>query len=528
MNTSAVSPGRAGLLLLLSGQMLPLIDTSITNVALDAITHTLAASATQLELIVALYGVAFAVCLAMGSKLGDNYGRRRLFMWGVALFGIASLLCGMANSIGALLAARTLQGAGAALIVPQILATLHVTLKGPAHARAISLYGGIGGIAFIVGQMGGGWLVSADIAGLGWRNAFFINVPICLLVLALSRRYVPETRRETPSRIDWQGTLYLALILCCLLFPMALGPELHWPLWLQLMLALSRRYVPETRRETPSRIDWQGTLYLALILCCLLFPMALGPELHWPLWLQLMLVAVLPLLFAMRQSALRQQQRGDHPLLPPRLLQLTSIRFGMAIALLFFGAWSGFMFCMALTMQEGLGMAPWQSGNSFIALGVAYFISALYAPRLIARYSMGRILLTGLAVQIAGLLLLCATFSRFGVATNALTLVPATALIGYGQALIVNSFYRIGMRDISASDAGAGSAILSTLQQATLGLGPAILGSLFLALARRGGGNYPQALIDFLLVEVAMMLLLGAIALWLRHHLNRQPATVAS
>ncbi len=112
--------------------MLPLIDTSITNVALDAITHTLAASATQLELIVALYGVAFAVCLAMGSKLGDNYGRRRLFMWGVALFGIASLLCGIANNIGALLAARTLQGAGAALLITlQILATLHVTPQRP-------------------------------------------------------------------------------------------------------------------------------------------------------------------------------------------------------------------------------------------------------------------------------------------------------------------------------------------------------------------------------------------------------------
>ncbi|MEE6802770.1 MFS transporter, partial [Escherichia coli O8:H10] len=167
MKTSTVSPGRAGLVLLLTGQMLPLIDTSITNVALDSITASLHASATQLELIVALYGVAFAVCLAMGSKLGDNYGRRRLFMWGVAVFSFASLLCGMANSITALLAARTLQGAGAALIVPQILATLHVTLKGTAHARAISLYGGIGGIAFIVGQMCGGWLVSADIAGLG-------------------------------------------------------------------------------------------------------------------------------------------------------------------------------------------------------------------------------------------------------------------------------------------------------------------------------------------------------------------------
>ena len=167
MNSSAVSPGRAGLVLLVTGQMLPLIDTSIANVALDSITQSLNASATQLELIVALYGVAFAVCLAMGSKLGDNYGRRRLFMWGVAIFGVASLLCGMANSISTLLAARAVQGAGAALIVPQILATLHITLKGTAHARAISLYGGIGGIAFIVGQMGGGWLVSADIAGLG-------------------------------------------------------------------------------------------------------------------------------------------------------------------------------------------------------------------------------------------------------------------------------------------------------------------------------------------------------------------------
>lgn len=474
MNSSAVSPGRAGLFLLLTGQMLPLIDTSITNVALDSITRSLDASTTQLELIVALYGVAFAVCLAMGSKLGDNYGRRRLFMWGVTLFGVASLLCGMANSIGALLAARTLQGAGAALIVPQILATLHVTLKGTAHARAISLYGGIGGIAFIVGQMGGGWLVSADIAGLGWRNAFFINVPICLLVLAFSRRYVPETRREGRSRIDWQGTFSLALILCCLLFPMALGPELHWPWTLQLMLA-----------------------------------------------------AVLPLLAWMRVSALRKQRRGEQPLLPPRLLRLTSIRFGMATALLFFSAWSGFMFCMALTMQAGMGMAPWQSGNSFIALGVAYFVSALYAPKLIARYSMGRILLIGLTVQIIGLLLM-ATFYHFGTRTSALALVPSTVLVGYGQALIVNSFYRIGMRDISASDAGAGSAILSTLQQASLGLGPALLGSLFLALARRSGGDYALALIDFLAVEVVMMLLLGAIALRLRHHLNIRPLVAAS
>ncbi|RAU30750.1 MFS transporter [Enterobacter sp. RIT418] len=466
MNTSAISPGRAGLVLLLTGQMLPLIDTSITNVALDSITHSLHATATELELIVALYGVAFAVCLALGSKLGDNHGRRRLFMWGVASFGLASLLCGMAGNIEQLLAARIVQGAGAALIMPQILATLHVTLKGTAHAKAISLFGGIGGIAFIVGQMGGGWLVSADVAGLGWRNAFFINVPICLVVLALSRRYVPETRRETPSRIDWQGTALLAIILCCLLFPMALGPQWHWA---------------------------------------------------WPL--KAALAAILPLAWLMALSARKKEREGAHPLIPPRLLQLRSIRFGVLIAMLFFSAWSGFMFCMALTMQTGLGMAPWQSGNSFIALGVTYFVSAWFAPRLIARYRTSTILLTGLAIQIVGLLALVATFCTWGMNNTALTLAPATGLVGYGQALIVNSFYRIGMRDIQPDDAGAASAILSTLQQAALGLGPAIFGAILLHALHNHRGDYAQAINVFLCVETGMMLVLAMVTLRMRHHL---------
>ena len=281
MNTSAVSPGRAGLLLLLSGQMLPLTDTSITNVALDADhPHPRRPAPRSWSLSSRCTASPLPSACAMGSKLGDNYGRRRLFLWGVALFGIASLLCGMANTIGALLAARTLQGAGAALIVPQILATLHVTLKGPAHARAISLYGGIGGIAFIVGQMGGGWLVSADIAGLGWRNAFFINVPICLLVLALSRRHVPETRRETP-------------------FAASTGRVRCQPRADPLQPA-----VPDGPRA--------GAALAAGSRSCCCSP------------------CLPPLLGRMRQSALRQQQRGDQPLLPPRLLQLTSIRFGMA------------------------------------------------------------------------------------------------------------------------------------------------------------------------------------------------------
>jgi MFS family permease len=229
--------GLAGLCILLAGQLLPMIDFSIVNVALDALAHSLGASETELELIVAVYGVAFAVCLAMGGRLGDNYGRRRLFDLGVALFAVASLLCGLAGSVWLLLVARALQGVGAALIVPQILATLHVSLSGHAHSRALAAYGAIGGLAFVVGQVLGGFLVSADIGGLGWRSVFLINLPICLGILLCSRRWVPETRAEHAARVDAPGTLLLAALILCLLLPLALGPSLHWSWPCALLLA---------------------------------------------------------------------------------------------------------------------------------------------------------------------------------------------------------------------------------------------------------------------------------------------------
>ncbi|HGB3447807.1 TPA: MFS transporter [Salmonella enterica subsp. enterica serovar Weltevreden] len=470
MMKSPSSPGRAGLTLLLAGQLMPSIDTSITNVALDSITRSLNASVTQLELIVALYSVALAIFLAPSSRLGDNAGRRRLFLIGVAIFGGASLACGLAQTVNQLLIARVVQGAGAALIIPQILATVHITLEGAAHVRAISLVGGIGGIAFIIGQMGGGWLVSADIAGLGWRNAFFINIPVCLIVLLFGRRYIPETRSDTPSRIDWQGAGLLALALGCLLFSISLGPELHWP-WV----------------------------------------------------MQLMLLAVLPLLYGMYRNALRQQLQERQPLLPPRLLQLPGVSFSILAGLLFFSAWSGFLFCMALMMQSGLGMVPQQAGDSFIASGVAYFIAALYVPRLTTRYQQRTILLAGLSIQITGLLILIIMLHILGSHTGMLALSIATSTICTGQAFIVNSFYRIGIRNIPAGDAGAGSAVLSTILQASMGIGPVLPGGVFLYFLAGNHGNYPQAMTGFLTVEIIMMLTLMVVTLFSRRTLVAVP-----
>lgn len=459
--------GLAGLCILLAGQLLPMIDFSIVNVALDALAHSLGASETELELIVAVYGVAFAVCLAMGGRLGDNYGRRRLFDLGVALFAVASLLCGLAGSVWLLLVARALQGVGAALVVPQILATLHVSLSGHAHSRALAAYGAIGGLAFVVGQVLGGFLVSADIGGLGWRSVFLINLPICLGILLCSRRWVPETRAEHAARVDAPGTLLLAALILCLLLPLALGPSLHW---------------------------------------------------SWPC--ALLLAAAVPLLAWLWRTELRQERRQAWPLLPPSLLRLPSIRFGLLLAILFFACWSGFMFALALALQAGAGLSPVQAGNAFIALGASYFVSALLTARVAARIGPVRLLLLGCVIQMCGLLGLMLTLQRVWPQPGILNLAPATLVIGFGQAFIVSSFFRIGLSEVPTAQAGAGSAMLATVQQASLGLGSALLGAVFAHRLERHG-DYLEATQTTLAVEfVLMTLLLGATCLF---YLRRAP-----
>ncbi|KAA8673534.1 MFS transporter [Pantoea dispersa] len=451
MQTSQLQ--RAGLVVLLAGQLLPMIDFSIVNVALDAMAQSLRASPIALALIVAVYGIAFAICLAMGGRLGDNFGRRRVFLAGVWIFGIASLLCGIANSVGMLMFARALQGVGAAFMVPQILATLHVTLQGRAHARAIGLYGGIGGLAFIIGQVLGGFLIKADIGGYGWRSVFLINLPICLFVLLTARRFVPETHNLKRVPVDVSGTLLLAGAIGCLMLALALGPLLHW--------------------------SWPCLLLLVL----------------FPLFLH-----------RLRHSALRLEAAGGSPLLPPSLLRLSSVRFGLTLAVLFFSCWSGFMFAVALTLQSGIGMTAFQSGNAFIALGAAYFIGSMRTTRMVERYGKRATLLSGCAIQMVGLVALIATLQLKWPHVGIATLIPATALIGFGQSFIVSTFYRIGMIGVPHHQAGAGSAVLSTVQQSALGLGPMLLGGVFTQINQHG--NHLADISGTLAVELLMMALL--------------------
>lgn len=453
--------GRGGLIILLAGQLLPMIDFSIVNVGLDSIAQSLRASPAQLELVVAVYGVAFAVCLSMGGRMGDNLGRRRVFLWGVRLFTVSSLICGLANSIWLLLLARALQGVGAALIVPQILATIHVCLRGREHTRALGMYGAIGGLAFIVGQVLGGMLISLNVAGSGWRSVFLINIPVGLLVLFCTHRWVPDTRAERPVSLDLPGTLLLGLVIACLLFPLALGPVWHWP--------------------------WQCLALLA---------------------------ATIPLLLVLWRVERRQEQRNLHPLLPLALMRLPSVRFGLLVAILFFSCWSGFMFAMALTLQAGAGLSSFQSGNAFIALGVAYFVSSLLSSTVVEHVGMVRTLLFGCLIQMTGLLALMLSVKMIWPHLGVLNLIPATALIGFGQAFIVSSFFRIGLSDVPAAQAGSGSAMLATVQQTALGLGPILLGMVFVQALHLRHGNYLDALQAMLTAEFCLMLILLGRTLW--------------
>ncbi|WP_249265850.1 MFS transporter [Serratia proteamaculans] len=434
---------------------MPTIDFSIVNVGLDSIAQSLGASPTQLELIVAVYGVAFAVCLAMAGRLGDNLGRRNLFLWGVLIFGVASLMCGLANSVWMLLLARVLQGIGAALIVPQILATIHVGLRGREHTRALGLYGAIGGLAFIVGQVLGGLLITFNIGGLGWRSVFLINIPVCLLVLLCAYRWVPNTRGDKRVSLDLPGTLLLGLTIACLLFPLALGPMWHWP--------------------------WQCLVLLA---------------------------GCVPLLWLLWRVERHQEQRRNSPLLPPALLRLPSVRFGLVLAILFFSCWSGFMFVMALTLQAGAGLSSFQSGNAFIALGAAFFLSSLLSSKVVEHFGEMRTLISGCLIQIAGLLALMLTLKLVWPQPGVWNLIPATVLIGFGQAFIVSSFFRIGLSDVPAEHAGSGSAMLTTVQQTALGLGPILLGTLLVQILHLEPGNYLKAVLVAMLAEFCLMLVL--------------------
>ncbi|WP_019452161.1 MFS transporter, partial [Cupriavidus sp. BIS7] len=237
------------------------------------------------------------------------------------------------------------------------------------------------------------------------------------------------------------------------------------------------------------------------------------------------LAAAAPLLSLLWKVELRQERGGVHPLLPPSLVRLPSVRFGFTLAALFYACWSGFMFVLALALQSGAGMTPTTAGNAFIPLGLAFFAGSLYSPRAVNAWGRTRVLIAGCLIQMAGIAALGYTLRHVWPHPGILDLAMPTMLIGFGNALVVGCYYRIGLADIPADQAGAGSAALTTVQQASLGLGSALLGTVF-AQRLHHGATYLDATLASFAAELCLMTALVAAAL-IYHNRHGQPVLAA-
>jgi MFS family permease len=231
---SRTRPVRTGLVLaiVLTGQLMAVIDNSIVNVAVPSMAVSLHASGALLQLIVAGYTISYAVLLVTGARLGDILGHRRVFLAGAALFTLASLGCGLAPSAGALVALRFVQGVGAAVMIPQVLSLIQRTFTAPGpRARAMSMYAAVLSGGAVLGQVVGGLLVSADLFGTTWRPIFLVNVPVGIAVLAFGR-LLPAADADRPERkLDLPGLAMLTPAVLAFVLPLVLGQSLGWPAW---------------------------------------------------------------------------------------------------------------------------------------------------------------------------------------------------------------------------------------------------------------------------------------------------------
>jgi EmrB/QacA subfamily drug resistance transporter len=422
---------RGALLVLLAGVFTSLLDFFIVNVALPDTQRDLHAGPSAVQFVVAGYGLALATGLITAGRLGDLYGRRKMYVLGLALFTLASAACGLAPTAGFLVAARVVQGGAAALLMPQILAIINTAYTGPARARAYTAYGMTVGFGAVFGQLIGGVLIKADVAGLGWRSIFLINIPIGLAAVALAPRLLPESRATGAGRLDLVGAALVSLGLVAIVLPLVEGQQQGWPAWVFLTLAAS-------------------------------VPLLAG--------------------FALHQR--RLAARNGSPLINLALFRERAFSAGAVISLAYQLMMASFFLVLALFLQDGLGLSALQSGLIFLPLGLGYFAASVQSAKLATKFGP-QVLAIGALIVSAGYLVLAATLHD-----GAGWLIPGLVVSGVGMGFVIAPLPAIVLARVTPEHAAAASGVLSTTQQAGGAIGVAIIGAVFYAAL---GHGYPHA-----------------------------------
>lgn len=450
-------PHWAILPIVLSGVFITTLDFFIVNVAIPSVQGDLHTSASAIEWVVTGFGLAYGVGLITGGRLGDLYGRRMMFMLGLALFTLASLACGVASSGGFLVGARVAQGVSAALLAPQVLAILRTAYPGPAQRKVFTGYGLAMGLAAVFGQLIGGILIQANIADLGWRSCFLVNLPLGIVILALTWRLVPETRAPNRPKLDIAGAILSTLALVALVLPLIEGREKHWPLWT---------------------------------------------------WLSFAAAAVLFAVFALQER--RLSVRGGSPLVDLSLFRERAFVVGLLSQLVFWMGQASFFLVFALYTQLGRGLDALQAGLIFAAIGAGYMYTSMNAAKFAVR--LGRQVITiGAVLMAAALVILGVTVAHIGVGGHLAWLVPGLVLDGAGMGLAIAPLASTVLSRIAPQHAGAASGVLSTTVQVGNAVGVAIVGIIFYNALGTTAASYAHAFKLSLIFLVAVALVLACL-----------------
>ncbi|MEB4601249.1 MFS transporter [Raoultella ornithinolytica] len=466
------TPPWAGLTVLLLAGFVTIFDLFVVNVAIPSIQAGLGANFAEIGLIVAGYELAFGVLLITGGRLGDRFGRRRLFIIGMAGFTLASAFCGLAPDTGYLISARVLQGLAAALLFPQVYASIRVNFAGNDRRKAFGLLGMTLGLAAIAGQVLGGWLVHVDLFGLSWRTLFLINVPVGVLAI-LTARSIPESAAPQRPQLDWIGVVLISSGLTLLLVPLIEGPVQGWPAW---------------------SLWSPGIALIVLALFC--------------------------------RQQVRRRMSGKWPLVDMRLMAKRHFALGTLLVLLVYSTSSSFFLCFALLVQTGMGLDPFLAGSLFAPCSVGFVLASLAAPRVLSRWGT-RTLFWGALIYALFITVLVAQVWLSGAELKPVYLLPALVMIGAGQGYIMTPLLNLVLGFVGEADSGMASGVVSTVQQVGAALGVAVVGILFNgALAETTSlspaGQYASAFVAGMLYNLAAA---GAICLLLLILEKTQPTT---
>jgi EmrB/QacA subfamily drug resistance transporter len=448
---SQLNPRRwAALVVALLATFMDILDTTVVLVALPSIQRSLDASAATLQWTVAGYTLAFALLLITGGRLGDSYGRKRVFLIGLAGFTVASVLTGTAQSAGMLVGSRVLQGAMAALMVPQVLSFVQTEFPAAERARAFAVYGMTFALGGVSGPLIGGLLIQADLFGWGWRSIFLINLPVGILALAGAAVLLRESHAARRPRLDPVGALIVTAGLLALLYPLVQGHELGWPAWTYALMAAS--------------------------------------------------VPVLALFVAYERHKTR---KDASPLVELDLFRNRGVVGGLLIALLFF-AGAGYSFVLTLHLQEGLGFTPLGTALAFLPFSLGVVAGSGAAMQLVPR--LGRRIVTGGGLVMAlGVALLIVAVDRYGTGLDGWQLAPGMAVAGLGMAMVSTTLVSIVLARVPGRDAGSASGVVNTTLQIGLAAGIAAVGTLFFSLLD-GGVGFVAATRWSLWLEVGLFL----------------------